>query len=489
MSSFEGAIRLLESRINLEKLQSFEADDMVGRLDMLRQLLSLFGSPETKYRTVHVAGTKGKGSVCAFLESIFIAEGKYVGTFTSPHLYSVTERLKINGKACSNEDFARLMFSVCGKIDPPILETLTYFELLTLLAFVYFAEQNVDVAVFEVGLGGRLDSTNVCRSDAVVISSVSYDHLIQLGPTLTSIAAEKCGIIKPRVPIVSAVLHPEAQSVVRAEAKADNAPVYFLGESFFVKESRDVQSSRFSFRFQAMLPQFPVDYEIDSIELSMPGSHQVRNASLALAARLLLNQHFGNPDIQNIRSGLQQTALPLRVEIVHPSSADKPVVVFDGAHNRSSVRAFVRTVTEHFMNKRLLLVFGVSLGKDVEGMIAELSGFFYYIYLTQYSNSRRAFPAEGLKRIFSLDPGKLPPDEEEYGSMNFMEPSVSLNPAIFDAVQMSPANFDRTPAHLESVENCVEALQRCLQKAAPNDVVCVTGSLYLAAELRQYVNG
>ncbi|MDR3183375.1 MAG: bifunctional folylpolyglutamate synthase/dihydrofolate synthase [Planctomycetaceae bacterium] len=487
MSSFEEAIHLLENRINLEQLQTFAAEDMTGRLDTLRQLLSLFGSPETKYRTVHVAGTKGKGSVCAFLESMFLAEGKRVGTFTSPHLYSVTERIRINGEACSNEDFAQLVFSVCGKIEPAVLETLTYFELITLLGFVYFAEQKIDVAVIEVGLGGRLDATSICRPDTVVISSISYDHIMQLGPALASIAAEKCGIIKPRIPVVSAVLHPEVQNVVRSKAKEANAPVYFLDESFFVKSSLAPQSSRFAFRFQAMLPEFPLDYEIDGIELSMPGSHQIRNAALAIAARLLLHQHFAMPDVQCVREGLQRAILPLRVEIVHPSAPDKPVIILDGAHNRSSVRAFIKTVTERFPNRRMFLVFGVSMGKDVEGMISELSGFFYHIFLTQYSNSSRAFPAAGLKRIFALDPGKVPQDDANDSGTNYMEPSVSLNPAIFDAVRMSAANFDEEPANLESFSSCVEALQHCLRIATPNDIVCVTGSMYLAAELRKYI--
>ncbi|GHT16087.1 hypothetical protein FACS1894170_13520 [Planctomycetales bacterium] len=191
--TFDEAVRLLESRVNLEQLQSFEPDKMTGRLDMIRQILADLGNPEQQYRTIHVAGTKGKGSVCAFLELIFLTEGKRVGTFTSPHLYFFTERIKIDGNPCSDDDFTRLMFSVCDKIEPAKLAELTYFELLTLLAFVYFSEQKIDAAIIEVGLGGRLDATNVCNPDVTVITSISYDHMMQLGPSLAEIAAEKSG--------------------------------------------------------------------------------------------------------------------------------------------------------------------------------------------------------------------------------------------------------------------------------------------------------
>ena len=434
--SFDEAVRLLHARTNLESLQTFSPQDMEGRFEPLRNILTSLGNPERTYRTVHIAGTKGKGSTCVMLEAILREEGYHVGRFTSPHMYSFTERLMIDGIPCPPHEFTELFFSVCGQIEPDILQSFTYFELLTLLAFVYFSQQKVDVALFEVGLGGRLDATNLCCPDVSVITSISYDHMAQLGSTLTSIAAEKSGIIKSSVPVVTTVRHPEPQQVIRNRAKSLGSPLFVLNEHFLVH----YDSSSASFRYVKN-----EKVTLDHLSLAMPGAHQIENAAAAITAFLLLHREKKPLDTDKIRVGLQKAFIPLRIEFVRRNE-ESPTLIFDGAHNRASMRALMETVEEMFPNRRLLLIFGASLEKDVEGMFAEIGERFEHVFLTQASDSSRRFRPRDLRSMLHL------PD-----------------------------------ARVTVLEDGKEALEQCLQMAASKDVVCVTGSLYLAAELRQYI--
>ena len=424
-------------------MQSFTPQDWEGRLAPLQQILDTLGNPETAYQTIHVTGTKGKGSTCAMLESILHEEGWRVGRFTSPHLYSFTERLMIDGVPCSPDDFTELFFSVYEQIEPDTLQSLTYFELLTLLAFVHFARQKVDAAIFEVGLGGRLDATNLCRSDVSIITSISYDHMMQLGPTLSDIAAEKSGIIRPGMPVVTTVLHPEPQRVIREKATSAGSPLFILNEHFFARRS-DSTVPQYTFRYETLPAKFPVELTLENISLKMPGMHQIDNASAAISTFLLLQQGGKIYDTEKIRLGLRNSFVPLRIETFRRSE-ESPTLIFDGAHNRSSMQAFVQTVLEMFPNRQLLLIFGASLGKDVEGMFAEIEGRFQHIFLTQCSEPSRRFPPQGLRTILADGP-----------DMN-----------------------------ITVVENCTDALEQCLRTAKKEDVICITGSLYLAAELRR----
>ena len=480
--SFEKAVQLLNDRINLEQLQGFTAQAMDGRLGVLQHLLASLGNPETTYRTVHIAGTKGKGSTCVMLESLLLQEGWRVGRYTSPHVHSFLERVTIDGVACPPDEFAELFFFVYEQIEPDVLKTLTYFELLTLLAFVHFARKKVDVAILEVGLGGRLDATNICRPDVSVITSISYDHIVQLGHTLTAIATEKSGIIKPDIPVVTTVLHPEPQGVIRDMAKSVGSPLFVLNEHFFVHHSSLPNASRYTFRYDAFSQGFPVDFSLDNITLNMRGGHQIRNAAAALSAFLLLHQGQHEFEPEKMRAGLRNSFMPLRGEVVRQSE-NSPTLVFDGAHNRSSIRVFLKMISEEFQGQRLLLIFGISQGKDIEGMFAEISGRFHHIFLTQSSDVRR-FPPQGLRSILALNPEQIPP--EETFEEDYLDPSVSLQPDTTDDTVTFPVDIDREIENVTVVEDCKDALAQCLKKAKPNDVICITGSLYLAAELRQF---
>jgi len=452
--TFEEAVRLLHDRINLERLQSFAPQDMEGRLESLQQILDSLGNPETAYRTIHVAGTKGKGSTCVMLEAIFLESGYRVGRFTSPHLYCFTERLTINGAPCPPDEFAELFFSVYGQVEPETFPSLTYFELLTLLSFVYFARQQVDVAIIEVGLGGRLDATTLCRPEVSVITSISYDHMAQLGPTLSHIAAEKSGILKPGVPVVTTVITPEPLEVIREKAESVGAPLYELGKHFFVEAVNP-----YTFQYEARLPEFPAALSLDNLSLTMPGEHQIHNAAAAISAFLLSQEHQGRAEENKetvcppylcenlrgknkIRTALQNASLPLRVEIIRRDSL--PTFIFDGAHNRASMHALVKTITEIYPNHRRFLIFGASLEKDIVGMFAEIEGHFEHVFLTQSSHTSRRFPPQELRKLLTLPDGK-----------------VSV------------------------VEKGKDALEQCVKGANKEDVIAVTGSLYLAAELRK----
>ncbi|MDR0338098.1 MAG: hypothetical protein LBI18_13515 [Planctomycetaceae bacterium] len=505
LQTFDEVLKMLESRVDWETRQDFSFHGMEERLEELRQLLKYFGGPETRYRTVHIAGTKGKGSTCALLESILVENHCRVGRFSSPHLYSVCERIVVDGVPCSEQDFAELMGSICNRINtwkPKLFEELTYFELITLLAFEYFARQQVEVAIFEVGMGGRCDATNICRPDVTVITSISFDHIAQLGPTLTEIATEKAGIIKPGIPLISAVRNSEAQQAIRTIAKKHCAPEFFLGEAFNIHRTNRHENIQKSFRFRTVPNKFPVDFELDDLSLNLSGMHQIRNASLAIAAALLLRAKTSRIglDRAKIRNGLRNTFLPIRVEIIRTANTS-PIFVVDGAHNRSSLMALIKTVRKKFPNKRFVIIFGISLGKDAEGMLMDLTQHFERIILTQYSSNPRHFPPQGLKTIASSLPNASVEIQEEFFGvvdessgillrddsvvMNQNQESKSfgtINQEISSKVSVSRQNNFR----LEIIDDCREALRKIWAESTSDDVICVTGSMFLAAELRQF---
>jgi dihydrofolate synthase/folylpolyglutamate synthase len=503
LQTFDEVMKMLESRVNLETRVDFSLQGMEERLEDLRQLLKYLGAPETRYRTVHVAGTKGKGSTCVLLESILVENHCRVGRFSSPHLYSVRERIAINGTPCSEQEFVEFMVPIYNRINawnPKLFEELTYFELITLFAFEYFAKKQVDVAIFEVGMGGRLDATNICRPDVTVITSISFDHIAQLGPTLTDIATEKAGIIKPGIPLVSAVRNFEAQKAIRKIAKERCAPEFFLGEAFSIHRNNNHENIQKNFCFRTIPKKFPLDFDLTDLSLNLLGLHQVRNASLAIATALLLRAKTSQItlDKSKIRNAIRQTHIPIRVEVI--CSSDRlPVLIVDGAHNRSSIMALIKTVQKSFPDKRLVAIFGISLGKDVEGMLIDLMEHFERIVLTRYSSNPRSFPPQGLKTIASALPHASSQMKEEiFGSAEentaflLQEESVILNQPPKSSDKTSPHTFHsataskETSLQVEVIENCQEALQKVWSESTADDVICVTGSMFLAAELRKF---
>ncbi|MCL2303859.1 MAG: bifunctional folylpolyglutamate synthase/dihydrofolate synthase [Planctomycetaceae bacterium] len=435
---YHEAVAWLENRINYETFQAIPYTELENRLTAFRGLLEFLGSPDRKYAVVHVAGTKGKGSTCILLEQILHQAGYRTGRFSSPHLHSLMERFTIDGVHCEESLFAEILFDLKNRIEnwESTHFLLTYFELTTLFAFEYFARQNVEIAVVEVGLGGRLDSTNVCLPAVSIITSISYDHVELLGPTLADIAREKAGIIKPGVPVVSGVRDQEPANAIRTIAASRGVPLREWGRDFSSQLCLQGANSPLTFDFlspsRCWMP----------LESPVWGEHQARNASLAIAATMLLEEQGWNIPEEAVRRGLQSVRLPARVEI----RSQNPLVIVDGAHNRESVRELVETLKVHYRNEKgeKILLFGSMLDKDNDGMLQELVQYFDWIIFTQPSGNPRACPAQKLYEI-----------------------AISHKPEIG-----------------ETVPNAAQAFAKATTLAGADDLICVTGSFYLAAEIR-----
>jgi dihydrofolate synthase/folylpolyglutamate synthase len=325
-----------------------KADFNLGRMFALMESL---GDPQVKYPIIHVAGTKGKGSTSALCASALRAAGYKVGLYTSPHLEDYTERIQINGEPISHEQLAELV----DEIKPYVakIEKLTTFEITTALAFMAFAKYGVDAAVFEVGLGGRLDATNVVTPMVSVITSLSYDHMAVLGDTLAKIAGEKAGIIKPGVPVVSAPQKDEALEVLLRVAKLKNSTLTLIGRDVkfeLLESSLDGQT----FNVQHLTFRVP-----------LLGLHQVENAATAYAA---LKASGLNVSDEHIQKGFSQVKWRARFEVAR---RDLPVI-FDSAHNQDSFVKLRETLDTYFPGKQVYLIFGASEDKNIPGMFMEM---------------------------------------------------------------------------------------------------------------------
>ena len=352
-------------------------------------VLSACGDPQRRFPSVHVAGTNGKGSVCAMLASILRADGRRVGLYTSPHLADVRERIRIDDRTISESDFDRLLGRIRNTIDRLLaagrLEAHpTYFEVLTILAFLHFAECKVDIAVLEVGMGGRFDATNIVNPLVSVITSISLDHREYLGSTLSAIAFEKAGIIKPGVPVVSGVEGRAAEAVIRRQARALGAPlasVFGRDGALFAART----AAGFRFRYEFCGEAFP-------FRLKLPGRHQGENAAVVIAAARTLGCVELPIARRTILSGLAAAEWPGRLE----TDGRRPIVLLDGAHNEDGARALAAYVRD-FVRAPLVLVFAMLKDKAV-GRAAEL--LFprpETVILTSIPSPRAASPEEILK--------------------------------------------------------------------------------------------
>ncbi len=353
-------------------------------LTNVRTVLRALGQPHRKYPSILVAGTNGKGSVCALLASILMAHGFRVGLYTSPHLVNVEERIRVQGKPISREGFSRGITCLKRVIDRLVGEgklkaPLTYFETLTCLAFQHFLEQKVEVAVLEVGMGGRLDATNVVTPLVSVITTISRDHQEFLGRTLGEIAREKAGIIKPRVPVVCGLSPGRAYQVIWRRAKELRAPFIrvFDGQKRF-----SAQVTPRGYRFQFSLFEQEFDFRI-----SLRGEHQGRNAAVALATALVLHQTWHELKRSKILAGLKQARWPGRLEVV----SRQPLVVLDGAHNEEGAKA-VSAYARRFLPQPLTLVFGIMKDKHIRNVARILFPLARRIVLTSFPYRRAASP-------------------------------------------------------------------------------------------------
>lgn len=381
--NYHEALRYLYGLVDYEKRRIERYTPEEFRLERVVEFLALLGDPHTAYPKLHVAGTKGKGSVSAMLAAIGVAAGLKTGLYTSPHLHTYRERMQINGEPISRAEMAALLTEL-----HPLIEAhpdLTIFEVTTALAFLYFARQNVDLAVIEVGLGGRLDATNVITPVVSIITSISLDHTYLLGDTLAAIAGEKAGIIKPGVPVIVAPQQPEAREVFEHIAAARNAPLTLV-ERAWVCEAREhsPHRQRLSLQRRDLPDALEGDYELPLI-----GVFQRENASVAVAAAAVARDHgMAQFTAEAVRQGLAQTVWPGRMEVLHR----EPLLIVDCAHNAYSAQMLVQSLEEWFPGKRWVLIFGASGDKDLSGMLKALLPISEHVIVTRSYHPRAVTP-------------------------------------------------------------------------------------------------
>jgi dihydrofolate synthase/folylpolyglutamate synthase len=392
--TYEEAIQFLESFIDYEKIGGAYYTDKREMLASIKALLSRLGNPEKDLEYIHIAGTKGKGSTAAMATSILTAAGLKTGLYTSPHLIDFRERIKIDGKMISREDTAThveaLSEAALAVRDDPSVGMLSFFEVYTALAFLYFQRQKCDLVILETGLGGRLDATNVILPRVCAITLIGHDHEYLLGDTLEKIAIEKAGIFKPGVPAVIAPQPPEAEEALSREAQKVGIPAYWLREGNQEQLQKDQiqyqaheeSLEKRTFRFQGLNKTY------DPLESPLIGRHQITNAATAVALVELATA--GRADISQkvIQNGLKQTVWPGRFQIV----SREPLIVLDGAHNPESAVILRNTVKEQLNYDRLILIFGGMSDHNLRKVAESLFPMADHVVLTRSKNPRAATP-------------------------------------------------------------------------------------------------
>jgi dihydrofolate synthase/folylpolyglutamate synthase len=466
--TYEQALEFWHSRINYEA-RTLKPGDL--KLDRMRALLELLGKPQKRLRIVHIAGSKGKGSTAAMLAAVLHQAGYRTGLFTSPHLCDVRERICIDGTPIRPEELADLMDEVATavrRLDATHQFSrpgATFFEIATALGLLHFLRHKVDVAVLEVGLGGRFDATNVCVPALAIITSISFDHTQQLGNTLARIAFEKAGIIKPGRPVLSGVTVPEARNVIENICCQRQAPLSELGRDFsFTYEPgliTDVTERWPMVQVATKEKHWP------ALRLRLLGEHQAANAALVVAAVEELCSHGLMIPLDALASGLATVNWPARLEVVQR----RPLVILDCAHNLASAQALVETLEQSFPEttahqlpedtrrrtppgspqspRRRILIFAGSHDKDLPGMLRVLAPYFHHIYLTRYAHNPRFVPPDELAQMLQR-----------------------VSPVPFTVCVSAP-----------------EAWQQARAAAAEHDLICITGSVFLAGELRPICSG
>ncbi|CAM3935858.1 bifunctional folylpolyglutamate synthase/dihydrofolate synthase [Lederbergia lenta] len=361
-------------------------------LNRMKWMLEKLDHPQKKIKAVHVGGTNGKGSTVAYCRSILVEAGYEVGTFTSPYIEQFNERISLNGRPISDDEITSLVNTIkplADELEETELGSPTEFEIITAMAIYYFGVMNpVDITVFEVGLGGRYDSTNVIEPILTVITNVGMDHTQILGNSLEEIAYEKAGIIKQSTPIFTAVKDDRAFKVIQKEAKEKEAQLLQLGHDFVVK---DILSTEYSERFAYK----SVTETIENLEIRLLGHHQIENAAGAVAALLWLHgQGTIRLNKEVIRAGLVKANWPGRLEVLQK----EPTIMVDGAHNPEGLRALTAALENRFFGKKLKVVFAALKDKDLTEMCTILNDMNAELYVTEFDFPRAA-TAEEFKKM------------------------------------------------------------------------------------------
>ncbi len=438
MMTYTSAIQFLDSFINFEQIKNFNPNRCFN-LERMRLFLSWFEAPQNNYPSVLIAGTKGKGSTAAFLTSILKESGYKVGTYISPHLQHERERIQINQQHISEKEFVLGVELIKKKFQnkkiPKELGRPTYYELFTLLTFILFKKKKVDIAVIEVGMGGRLDATNVLEPLCSVITSISLDHQDQLGNTVAKIAKEKADIFRTGKLAVSAEQDKEAMKQIRFIAKQKKSFLFEDKIDFSVSlKKMSSQGLEFTFSMKSVLGNKAIQFKTP-----LTGEFQLKNAGLAVATALLIKKE-GCKKIStaSISQGLKRVKWPGRFEIV----SQKPYIVLDGAHNGDSMKSLVRSIKKIFPKYCVIPILSVSWGKDVAVIAKELSGVSERVILTETEHSR------------SYEVGDLLEQVAPY----------------FKRIEIA-----------SSVEKAIQLARISMQ---PKEILLITGSLFLVGEAR-----
>ena len=436
-TNYQQAIKYLSGKTDYEKETRVRYNVTTFNLDRMRNLLKLVGNPQDKFTTAHIAGTKGKGSTATMLAKMLESNGYKVGLYTSPHLIHLHERIVINSEMISESQMLNLMNRIYKPIEKiSKTEDVSFFEIMTTLAFMYFADSEVDIAVIETGLGGKLDSTNVINPKVVGITSLSIDHQQQLGNTIDKIAAEKAGIFKKGVPVVTVNQKPEALFVLQAQAQQIKAPLSITG--------LDID---FSYRFETSREHGPhtriclttPTSKFEHIRVPLHGKHQAINCSLALAMLDKLKCTGYKIDNEKVIEGLNAVSLAGRMEMI----CHDPRIIIDAAHNAASLRALIHALGQNIPYDSMVVIFGCNSDKDITGMLTQLQYGADKVIFTRSSSPKAVSPIE-LADMYTEICGKM----------------------------------------CQSASSLGQALKLASSAIGREDLICITGSFYLIGQAK-----
>ena len=436
---YKTALLRLFGLVDFERFVGPRSPRVKFSLDRMAALLQSLGDPHIKIPTVHIAGTKGKGSTTAMVTSVLSSQDYTTGMFISPHLHTFRERICINGKPISEDEFCSLVDEVWPNVEKisKVEEhgSVTLFETLTARAFLHFRRSEADFQVLEVGLGGRLDSTNLVSPKVCAITSISLDHTTILGDTVEQIALEKSGIIKPGVPTVVAPQPPKVKEVIRSVCRQNGAPLVEVGTDIKWSpgpSSLDGQS-------------FQIEGRLGNYQLRVPllGDYQLENAATAVGVLESLMEQGWSISAEAVARGFSDVNWPCRMEVLQR----EPLVVADGAHNPYSTERLCRALPSYFKYKRLVLIFGASRDKNLEGMVDELAGLKPLVFVTRSRHPRSA--------------------------------STSFLTQIFQSRGLE----------VSQAEEVSGAVKKAKSIAEKDDIILATGSLFVAAEVREVILG
>lgn len=401
-----------------------------------KELLRRMGDPQNSFKSIHIAGTNGKGSITSMLTHILLSNGYKVGMFISPHLEEFTERIQVNLVQISREDVVRIVSIIRGHIEDMVADGHDHprwFEIITAIGFQYFAECGVDYAVVEAGLGGRMDSTNILTPQLSIITSISHDHISILGDNIEGIAFEKAGIIKPKTPVVMYPQRDEVSKVIRQVAYEQNAPIYEVSSAQIETLCSNFGEQIFNFEYE--------DFRLEELTIHLSGKHQILNAATVVMSILALNDIGVNIPNQAIISGLASAKWPGRLERL----GTNPDIIVDGAHNVASAKILATAIGDYYADRNLILVIGMLEDKEVDRILQILCPLAETVIVT-HPDSDRAIPMDVLFQ-------KARPYCKE----------------------------------IMTIANIEETIARATDLAGPSGVVVFSGSLYLVGEVRKLI--